>query len=229
MPVFQLTDQFVFPHPSLSREDGLLAIDGDLSVERLLLAYHNGIFPWYNFDEPILWWSPDPRLILKVNDFKASKSLKKKAISGQFEVRFDTVFEQVIKNCAQVKRHGVDSTWIVPEMIKAYILLHRYGFAHSVETFYENQLVGGLYGVVVGGVFSGESMFHKMADTSKIAFYHLVNKMQDLNMDFIDAQTESNHLKSLGASCISREVFLKMLQDSIENHPQKIKWPRGVL
>lgn len=224
MPVFQLDEQLVFPDPQLANNEGLLAIDGDLSVERLVLAYSNGIFPWYEEDSPILWWSPDPRLIMYPNDLKVSKSLRKEINRGTFSVRFDTNFRKVIENCASSPRDDQDGTWITDEMMEAYCVLYDKGIAHSVETYQDDKLVGGLYGVSLGKAFFGESMFHHVSNASKVAYYHLVEKLKEWEFSFIDAQVHTDHLKSLGAINVSRTFFLQMLKDS-QQFPSKIgKW-----
>ncbi len=201
-----------FPHPSLATKDGLLCWGGDLSPSRILRAYYEGIFPWYSKADPILWWSPDPRLILEFDEFRLTKSLKKSI--KKFEYKLNQNFSQVIKNCSQVPRKNQDGTWILPEVIKAYEDLHKLGVAHSVESYFEGELVGGLYGVVVGGVFCGESMFSKKTDASKAALYILINHLKKCGFDFIDCQIPTPHLKSLGAKEISRDKFLQKLYAS---------------
>jgi leucyl/phenylalanyl-tRNA---protein transferase len=212
MPVFELNRSLVFPHPSLANPDGLLAVGGDLSVDRLLLAYSNGIFPWFGPDDPILWWSPDPRMVLFPSRFKASKSLRAAVASGRFEVRINSCFKQVILQCGRVERKGQEESWITPQMEKAYTKLHLAGHAHSFETFLNGTLVGGLYGVRIGKVFSGESMFHLVSDASKVAFVLLVNWCLTEGITLIDAQQNTPHLASLGATEISREAFLTFLK-----------------
>jgi len=204
-----------FPDPYNAPGDYPLAIGGDLSPERLIFAYSLGIFPWYSEDEPILWWSPDPRMVLFPDELKISRSLKKVLKNKGFEVRFNTAFEDVIKNCATVKRKGQDGTWLTPEMIEAYIKLHKLGFAHSVETYLEGKLVGGLYGVAIGGVFFGESMFHKVSDASKVAFVHLVKRLKEKNFDIIDCQQSTPHMARFGAREIPRKEFLDIISKSI--------------
>ena len=224
MPVTFLTKEIVFPHPEEALEDGLLAVGGDLSTERLLLAYRSGIFPWYSEDSPILWWSPDPRMVLFPGDLKVSKSLRQKINSDAFGVRFDFDFDSVIHHCATVERKEQAGTWISSEMIKAYKELHSKGFAHSVETYLDGELVGGLYGVSMGKAFFGESMFHLQADTSKIALYHLVKKLKSWNFKLIDVQQETSHLRSLGAMPVPREKFLVMLKTAIDQNPSPNTW-----
>lgn len=198
-----------FPHPSRADEDGILAFGGDLSPERLLLAYRSGIFPWYSQHDPILWWSPDPRLIMNLDDFKLRKSLKKRM--KYFDVTFDNNFAEVIRRCSSKFRPGQRGSWIVPDVIEAYTKLHELGHAHSVEVYQEGILVGGLYGVVVGGVFCGESMFADVNDASKVGFATLVSHLKVWGYDFIDAQVPTEHLKSLGAIEVDRDYFLSRL------------------
>lgn len=224
MPVYQLIKEIIFPLPEYAETNGLLAIGGDLCSERLLLAYSNGIFPWYSKDEPILWWSPDPRLVLLPENFKVSKSLRLLIKKNLFTVKFDTNFFEVIKKCADVVRTGQDDTWITNEMIDAYTNLHNLGFAHSVETYYNDKLVGGLYGISLGKAFFGESMFHTMTDASKVALFFLVEKLKKWNFDFIDAQMKTSHLISLGAKEISRKEYLELLKNSLKSKTKKGKW-----
>ncbi|MDD3595540.1 leucyl/phenylalanyl-tRNA--protein transferase [Sulfuricurvum sp.] len=211
----KLPHHLSFPDPSLASEEGLVAFGGDLSPSRLMLAYRMGIFPWYSANDPILWWSPDPRLILELDDFKLSRSLRKNM--AHFEIRFDTNFAQVVRECSMAPRKGQKGSWIVPEMIEAYEVLHTLGHAHSVEAYQEGTLVGGLYGVSVGGVFCGESMFAKVSNASKVAFAVLVDHLQEWGYDFIDCQVPTAHLKSLGAKEVSRKEFLKRLNVSCED------------
>jgi len=224
MPVFQLSQELIFPNPELAEEDGLLAIGGDLSPERLLLAYSHGIFPWFNEGDPILWWSLNPRLILFLDQFKCSESLKRTIKSNKFEVKFDTNFEEVIRNCSKVERNQQDGTWITQEMIDAYIHLHELGFAHAVETYFQGKMVGGLYGVSIGKVFVGESMYYTMADASKVSLYHLVELLKKWNFHFIDAQQPTNHLISLGAKEIERKQYLNLLKKAVNHSTQRGKW-----
>lgn len=224
MTVYSISEENIFPRPEFAEKDGLLGVGGDLSPERLINAYANGIFPWYSDNQPILWWSPDPRLVLFPKDFKRNKSLKKVVAKNEFKIQFDTNFEAVIRNCAQIKREDQDSSWITEKMIEAYIKLHELGFAHSVETYFEDKLVGGLYGVSIGKAFFGESMFHNKTDASKVALWHLVDRLLEWNFDFIDAQQETNHLKSLGAIVIKREKFLNLLEIAIAKEGIIQKW-----
>jgi leucyl/phenylalanyl-tRNA--protein transferase len=224
MPVYQLPDKAIFPNPNMAGEDGLLAIGGDLSPERLITAYAQGIFPWYSDGQPILWWSPNPRAVLFPMDFKRSKNLRRTVQSQQFQVKFDNNFAEVISNCSKISRKNQPDTWITEEMKAAYIRLHELGFAHSVETYLENKLVGGLYGISLGGVFFGESMFHAVSDASKVALWHLVEHAIQWNFDFIDVQQDTSHLRSLGAVNIDREKFLILLNESLKKETIRGNW-----
>jgi leucyl/phenylalanyl-tRNA--protein transferase len=224
MPIFKLNiDNYSFPNPELADEDGLIAIGGDLSIERLLNAYANGIFPWFNPEDPILWWSPNPRFIIYPNEFKASKSLKQKIRNLNFELRFDFDFKSIIKSCAEIEREHEEGTWITSEMGKAYINLSEIGVAHSVGVYENNKLIGGLYGIQIGTVFTGESMFSRKSDTSKIALYTLCQNANKLGIKIIDTQMETPHLLSLGAKRIERKEFLNYLKESFEQTKFK-KW-----
>lgn len=208
-------DELNFPHPKHANGDGILAIGGDLSVDRLLLAYSWGIFPWYNEGEPIIWWHPDPRFVLFPHQLKVSKSMRPYFNQRKFEVSFDTAFEAVIAACQQTYRQGQGGqTWITAEMKNAYINLHQRGFAHSVEVWQSGELVGGLYGIALGKVFFGESMFTKVSNASKVGFISIVKKLEEEGFRLIDCQQETKHLKSLGANAISRDQFLKHLIDN---------------
>jgi leucyl/phenylalanyl-tRNA---protein transferase len=215
MPVYQLPESIVFPSPDLAEEDGLLAIGGDLSLERLILAYENGIFPWYNPDQPMLWWSPPKRMLLYPGDFKTSKSLKKSIEKGGFEMRIDTEFNQTMAACGNVPRPTQDGTWISPEMLEAYTALYEQGYAHSFECWKDGQLVGGLYGVSLGRAFFGESMFSLVSDASKVAFHHLHEFILRHQFHFVDCQLHTNHLASLGAREIDRSVYLQELKAAL--------------
>ena len=228
MPVYQLTEDLIFPDPSNSESDGLLAVGGDLSRERLILAYSNGIFPWYSENTPILWWSPDPRLILYPDDLKVSNSLKQTLKRGLFRVEFDTSFANVIQQCAAVNRKEQEETWITEEMQKAYTKLHDLGYAHSVEAYLDDELVGGLYGLSLGKAFFGESMFHLKTDASKVALYYLVEKLKLWNFDFIDAQVKTSHLVRMGAREIRREEYFLLLQSALDSKTMKGKW-KGII
>jgi leucyl/phenylalanyl-tRNA--protein transferase len=201
-----------FPHPSQANEDGIVAWGGDLNPSRLIRAYQQGIFPWYSQGDPILWWSTDPRLIMELNDFKLTKSLKKSM--KKFTYKLDTNFDQIIKKCALTPRKKQHGTWINDDVIEAYNQLHVMGYAHSVETYFNGELVGGLYGVVVGKVFCGESMFSHVSDASKAAYATLISHLKSWGYDFVDCQVPTQHLKSLGAKEVAREYFLQKLYES---------------
>jgi leucyl/phenylalanyl-tRNA---protein transferase len=207
-----LTEALIFPPPGTAGEDGLLAIGGDLSIERLLLAYRNGIFPWYNEDEPICWWCPDPRFVLFPGELKISKSMKAVLNNPSFKFRINTAFEAVMEQCKTVPRHGQDGTWISPAMQKAYGQLHKTGYAFSAETWVGGQLAGGLYGIRLGNVFFGESMFSKVSNASKYAFIKYVQQLQEEGVVLIDCQVYTEHLESLGARMIERDVFLETIE-----------------
>ena len=204
-----LTDKIAFPDVSEASFEGLLAIGGDLSSERLIHAYSNGIFPWFEDEEPLLWWSPDPRFVLFPKDLKVSKSMKQILKKSEFKVTVNKDFKSVIEQCAKAKRDGQDGTWITSQMEEAYIKLYQLGYAKSVEVWQKNKLVGGLYGVDLGNkVFCGESMFTKVSNASKVGF---VNFVQNSNYHLIDCQIHTKHLESLGAKHIPRSEFLKYL------------------
>lgn len=207
------SDNIEFPDVSLAltEPDGLLAIGGDLSLPRLLNAYQSGIFPWYSEQQPILWWSPDPRFVLFPEKLKISRSLQKTINKNKFKVTVNRNFTNVIQACMKVSRPGQEGTWITDDMVEAYTHLHDQGFAHSVECWYENQLVGGLYGVCIGNVFFGESMFSTMTDSSKVAFVHFVKYLEITGIRLIDCQVYTAHLESLGAIPIPREEFTALL------------------
>ena len=224
MPVFLLSDEIKFPPPNLARKDGLLAVGGDLSQDRLLLAYKMGIFPWYSESEPILWWSPDPRLVLYPCDIKVSKTLKKVIQKDIFHITIDQAFNQVITSCARIRLHKNEGTWIDEDMIKAYCGLHESGFAHSVEAWYEGELAGGLYGVSLGKFFSGESMFTRVNNASKVAFVFLVEYLKKLSFDIIDCQVSTKHLINFGAREIPRKDFLKQLEKALQFPTKRGRW-----
>ena len=207
------TSPYQFPDPSLANAEGLLAVGGDLHAERLILAYQNGIFPWYNPSEPILWWSPDPRMVLFPEKLKVSKSMKKLFKNETFRVTTNQNFEAVIQQCAVIPRAGQDGTWITNEMIDAYLKLHKLGIAQSVEVWQEDKLVGGLYGIYLKEqkVFCGESMFTKVSNASKYGFIWWVKSLQEKGVRLVDCQIYTKHLASLGAEEISREAFLSYL------------------
>ena len=210
---------------ALADPNGLLAAGGDLSPQRLIEAYRSGIFPWFNEGEPILWWSPDPRmvLILGAGELKISRSLGKVLKKGEYEIRFDSAFSQVMQACAAPRKRQA-GTWIHPDMISAYTVLHQMGLAHSVETWIDGELMGGLYGIALGRMFFGESMFSHVPDASKIAFVHLVKQLERWNFGMIDCQMKTAHLASLGAREIPREEFSQKLKELV-NCPERIeKW-----
>ena len=225
MPVFRLPDDPIFPPPQLATEEGLLAVGGDLSPERLLAAYKQGIFPWYSDGEPILWWSPNPRMVLYPNEFKQSKSFKKTLRRGVYRVSFDTAFEKVIRACAALRHESGEGTWITAEMMNAYIKMHALGYAHSVESWYDGQLVGGLYGIALGRAFFGESMFSTMSDASKVCLYYLSKFLHEHRFLIIDCQVPSAHLMRMGACNISREDFLTVLKEAQEYPSLNGPWP----
>ena len=208
---------------ALQDPNGLLAIDGDLTPERLLDAYRHGIFPWFNQGDPVLWWSPDPRMVLFPEELNISRSLAKRLKKPDYEVRFDTSFRAVMQACAHAPRDGQPGTWIVPEMVEAYCALHELGYAHSVETWIAGELVGGLYGVAIGRMFYGESMFHRGTDASKIAFVTLVEHLKGQGYGMIDCQMKTAHLERFGAREIPRADFAARLEELIHmSHPYEI-------
>lgn len=213
MPIFQLTKELIFPHPRLAEVDGLLAFGGDLTPERLILAYRSGIFPWYSEEDPLLWWSPDPRFILLPQKVKVSRSMKKVLWKKTFKLTFDTSFRRVMALCAELRQE--DGTWITPEMIDAYYKLHELGIAHSVEAWHEDELVGGLYGISLGKCFFGESMFSTMSNASKAALITLAEVLRNENYLFIDCQVYTQHLESMGAELISRSDYLSLLEKGL--------------
>lgn len=217
--LFIVSKKLEFPSPDRALDDGLLAIGGDVSVERLLLSYNSGIFPWYNEDSPVLWWSPDPRMVLFTDKLKISKSLRKTISSNKFRVTFNNAFDKVISNCATVSRYGKKETWILPEMIESYAILHKMGHALSVEIWQDEKLVGGLYGVDLKErkIFCGESMFSNVSDASKVALYHLVELLKLKKYRLIDCQVHTDHLERMGAELISRDLFLKILNANVSS------------
>jgi leucyl/phenylalanyl-tRNA--protein transferase len=224
MPVYLLTNDLIFPPPQHASEEGLLAVGGDLSQERILLAYRMGIFPWYSDNEPILWWSPDPRLVLYPREIHISKTLKRIIKKDVFQITMDTAFERVIKACAHVHENSDGGTWIVNDMVNAYHQLHLSGFAHSVETWHEGELVGGLYGVSLGRSFFGESMFSLMSNASSAALVALAGYLNDHSFDMIDCQVTTSHLKNFGAREIPRKRFLEQLKESLAEPTITGKW-----
>lgn len=226
MPIFQLSDKASFPPPHFSEGDGLLAVGGDLSQERLLKAYYMGIFPWYSDPDPILWWSPDPRLVLFPSELKVSRRLRRTIRRGTFRITMDSAFEQVIKSCAEIPRKHEKGTWITADMVAAYCRLHTAGFAHSVEAWSEGRLAGGLYGVAIGRGFFGESMFSDQSNASKVAFVELVEYLRKKKFRLIDCQVTTPHLKKFGAREIPRAEFLNILEEMREKPSLRGKWPQ---
>jgi len=224
MPVFRLSSELVFPSPHLAIDEGLLAVGGDLSVQRLLLAYAKGVFPWYSKGEPILWWSPDPRLVLYPADLNISRRLQRTLRQNRFQVTLDRAFDQVIQGCSSVPRDHQKGTWITEEMITAYIALHQAGFAHSVEAWRDGRLAGGIYGVSMGGSFFGESMFHRVSDASNVALVTLVRYLIKWDFDLLDCQVTTDHLIRMGAREISRNRFLRQLDESLKKPTRRGKW-----
>lgn len=223
------THKKIFPDVELALQepDGLLAVGGDLSIERLASAYQQGIFPWYSEGQPILWWSPDPRMVLEPKDIKVSRSLAKTLRKQEFNITFDQNFRAVITACSEArieKGRQQDETWIVDEMIEAYVKLHEAGYAHSVECWQNETLIGGLYGVAIGKVFFGESMFSRVSNASKIAFVTLARQLEQWDFKLIDCQVYTSHLESLGASMITRKKFMSILQHYAIPSSNDKKW-----
>jgi leucyl/phenylalanyl-tRNA---protein transferase len=227
MPIYALPDAHIFPPVSHAEEDGLLAVGGDLHPDRLLVAYSQGIFPWYSSGSPILWWSPDPRMVLFPEELKVSKSMQQVLRRDVFQITFDRDFPAVIQSCAKAPRPGQEgSGWLVQAMQEAYTELHRLGHAHSVEVWQAGTLVGGLYGVALGGVFCGESMFSHVSNASKAGFITLVEELRGRNFSLIDCQVHTAHLESLGAREIPRTQFLSLLRKALQHPGWAGKWSR---
>lgn len=225
MPVFQLNDDIlIFPSALLANDEGLLAIGGKLQEDWLLTAYSQGLFPWYNEGEPILWWSPDPRCVLLPADVKVQKSMKPILNSPALEFKFDSEFEQVIDICSKIPRNDQPGTWITKEMKKAYSKLHHLGMAHSAEIWRNDKLVGGLYGVSIGGVFFGESMFSHEPNMSKLALIRLCKWLEDRHFLMIDCQVFSPHLAKMGAIVVERVHFLEALNEGLKQPTRKGNW-----
>jgi len=210
--MYHVTEALYFPAVETASPEGILAFGGDLSPERLLLAYQSGIFPWFEADEPILWWSPNPRMVLFFDELKVSKSMRNIFNRAIFKVTFNQDFRAVISNCQNVKREGQNGTWITNEMIEAYCKLHEIGIAKSVEVWKDDKLVGGLYGIDLGHVFCGESMFSMESNASKVAFISLVNQLKSENYQILDCQVYNEHLESLGCREINRDDFIKIIK-----------------
>jgi leucyl/phenylalanyl-tRNA--protein transferase len=224
VPIYRLNEEILFPAPEHAEGSGLLAVGGDLRAERLLTAYRMGIFPWYGSGQPILWWSPDPRWILEPEELHISRRLRRVLKKEMFQVTFDQAFGQVIHGCAMVTRKEQHGTWITAEMEEAYTRLHEMGFAHSVESWREGKLVGGVYGVSLGRCFFGESMFFCKPDASKVAFVTLVQRLRQWEFQLIDAQVTTPHLARFGAKAISRALFLDRLQEAVAYPTIKGNW-----
>ena len=233
LPLIKKTTPFPNVETALSDPDGLLAFGGDLSVSRLVEAYQRGIFPWFSDGEPILWWSPSTRCIIDLNEFHISRSLRKVLRKQQFRFSLNTAFENVIMQCAKVPRYQsnetLQGTWITQDMITAYLCLHYKGYAHSVEVWLDNELVGGLYGVVTDNIFCGESMFHTVSDASKAAMAMLISLMKPFEYCFIDCQMPTEHLMSLGAKPVNRKSFIQRMQKANKQQlPDNFWRPRGL-
>lgn len=224
MPVYRIGEELAFPPASFAEPDGLLGVGGDLRPERLLLAYAQGIFPWYDESLPILWYSPDPRLVLEPKNLRVSRRLAKTVRQHRFEVTLDRAFERVIRACASNPRREGNGTWITPAMIEGFCRLHEQGFAHSVEAWREGELVGGLYGLSLGAMFFGESMFHRETDASKVAFVTLVHQLERWEFHCVDCQVHTEHLVSLGAVPWPRERFLHALRSALEAPTRVGSW-----
>ena len=225
MPIFRLTHEIAFP-PVEAAETGLLAVGGDLQRKRLLLAYRSGIFPWYSEGEPLLWWAPDPRMVLLPEEFHCARSLQRVIKKKIFEVTLNRAFPDVIRACGATPRPGQDGTWITPDMEDAYIDLHEAGYAMSIECWAEDKLVGGLYGVALGSCFFGESMFSHQSNASKVAAHALVTAAQDWGLSLIDCQVANPHLERLGAREISRAAFMKRLEAGLRKTRAPHAWKR---
>ena len=209
--MYRLTDALLFPSPEQASAEGIVAVGGDLQPERVMLAYRKGIFPWFDSDDFLIWWSPDPRMVLFPDQLKISKSMRTVLRKKRFEVTFNKAFDQVVEACAKVKRFGQNGTWITPGLMEVYSTLHTQGYAHSVEVWEEGSLVGGLYGIDLGTIFCGESMFSKSSNASKVALIFLVKELKKNKYELIDCQVPTQHLASMGAEPISRTKFLTFL------------------
>jgi leucyl/phenylalanyl-tRNA--protein transferase len=224
VPVYRIPDALVFPHPELAEPGGLLGVGGDLRPERLLLGYANGIFPWYSEGQPILWFSPDPRFVLPIDELRVPRSLRKRIRRGDYRITLDTAFADVIAGCKEAYRPGQSGTWITEDMERAYIALHERGFAHSVEAWRGDELVGGLYGVALGRLFSGESMFARASDASKVAFVWLVKQLEAWGFPLVDSQVGTDHLARFGGRDIDRADYLQALPELVEAPGRVGKW-----
>lgn len=224
IPWLAPADDFPALSKALKEPNGLLAAGADLSAERLLQAYRRGIFPWYSEGEPILWWSPDPRMVLFPDELKVSRSLAKRLRKPDYEIRIDSAFRRVMLHCALTERPGQDGTWITQKVVDGYCRLHELGHAHSVETWMDGELVGGIYGVAIGRMFYGESMFHHVTDASKLAFVHLVRHLHAQGFGMLDCQMRTSHLASLGAREISRDEFSQRLSELVNSTHPPAQW-----
>jgi leucyl/phenylalanyl-tRNA--protein transferase len=224
VPIYALPEDHIFPNPELADESGLLAVGGDLDPARVLLGYSIGVFPWYSEGQPILWHSPDPRFVLHPGDLHVGRSLRQRLKQRPYEISIDRDFSSVIQSCQKAPRPGQDGTWITGDMQDAYIALHEAGFAHSVEAWEEGELVGGLYGVSLGSVFFGESMFAKRPDASKVAFVALVQQLVNWNFDLLDSQVHTEHLERFGAYEIDRSSYLDVLSNCLDKDTRCGPW-----
>lgn len=224
MPVFLLDKSLIFPHPELREPDGLLAVGGDLSPDRLLLAYRMGIFPWYHEGQPLLWWWLCPRLMVRPAEVHISHSVRNFINRKVYQITFDRAFRQVMESCAFIPRPGQSGTWIMPEMIDAYVVLHEMGYAHSVEVWEGDILAGGLYGLALGHIFTGESMFALRSNASKVGFVALAQHLAGMGYQWIDCQQDTPHMRSLGGSLVEEPVFIEMLRRNILVPDQAGKW-----
>ncbi|MCA1762382.1 MAG: leucyl/phenylalanyl-tRNA--protein transferase [Cryomorphaceae bacterium] len=225
MPVYELDPYYMaFPPADHADESGLLAIGGELREDWIILAYQSGIFPWFNEGDPVQWWSPDPRILLHVDDVKIQKSMRPLLNSGDYEFKLDTSFEDVISKCAEIPRHGQNGTWITEHMIDAYSRLHDIGIAHSAEVWHEGVLIGGLYGLSLGNMFFGESMFSDKPNASKLALIRFCSWLKGKGFEWIDCQIYSRHLERMGARTVSRAAFLDLLDDALEEKTRVGKW-----
>jgi len=224
MPIFLLTQELIFPPAETADHDGLLAVGGDLSPKRLLLAYKSGIFPWYDEDCPILWHSPDPRMVLEAENLRVNRSLRKFLRKNPYQLSMDTAFEEVITHCAYVQRPDQSGTWLTPEMIDAYITLHKQGYAHSIEAWKEDQLVGGLYGLSIGKIFFGESMFALAPNASKVAFVSLIQQLKEWDIQLVDCQVHTDYLEHFGAELWPRKRYLQALRQAVRSPTKRGPW-----